>query len=42
MEVNVESMSLVYSTDNGLEDLLLFLIEVEVLHRLRYQRDRWE
>jgi hypothetical protein len=39
MGVNIESMFLVFATDNGLKDLLHFLVEVEeIFHRVRDQR----
>jgi hypothetical protein len=40
-EWNIESMSLVFTTDNGLEFFFLALLEV-ILHRVRDQRSRWE
>jgi hypothetical protein len=43
MGVNVESMFLMFATDNGLKDLLLYLVVVKIIiHRVRDQRSRWE
>jgi hypothetical protein len=41
MTVNVESIFLVFTTDNGLKNLLHFFVKVEVIfHRVRDQHSR--